>query len=508
MKRSTLGFTAISLLVIAGCPVTADDLCAKGTCERIVDATSPSPEDGGAPDDGIVVEPRDPCIDKPSAPECVTNDSALFVSKSADPNGADGTIAHPYPSIATALAKVTNEKKRVYVCDGTYEEQISIEGIASTLIGGLACDFRGAGPKPKLTPKSGTALSVAGVGGASVIDITIEASSDANTPGSSAIGVFITSAADILLRGVDITAGAGQGGTDGGDASSTANHSGGTAPFAQNGSGTGAPTTAPTCTACVDGSKSIAGNGGGTNPNIVLATPGDASPTKVGTGNAGGTNIMACGPGLPGTHGPPAPQAIGGTVPGTLGAKGWNDRTTTAQAGKSGLPGQGGGGGGTVQTGSGGTGACGGCGGGGGAAGSDGGSSIGVLVHQSTKIVIEKSNVTAGTGGKGGNGGKGQKGQGAPSGGGSGVGGGCSGGAGGHGAGGGGGGGGVGGYSVGIAYIGPAPETPQSVVTKGAAGIPGTGGKGGDPGGIGGNKGNDGAGGSASRAEAVLNLAP
>ena len=506
LSRTSLGFASLTILALAGCPVTSDALCDKGTCEAVLDATIP---DGDAGADGPVVAPRDPCVDKPTSSECVTNDSAIFVSKSAAPNGADGTIAKPFPSIVTALGKVTGEKKRIYVCEGTYEEQVAIGTVPSTLIGGLACDFRTAGAKPRIKPTSGVALGIAKVGGASVIDIIVEAASDPNASGSSAVGVFITESTDILLRGVEIIAGAGQPGVDGTDASLTANHPNVQAPFGVAGGSGGAAGIANACTACVDGTKSIAGNGAGYSPQSFAAS-GDSTPKVKSPKVNGGTSGVSCTAGTEGSHGDAGDKATGGTVPGTLAAKSWNDRAKTAVDGKNGGPGQGGGGGGALSTGSGGggSGACGGCGGKGGGAGTDGGSSIGVLVFQSTKVVFEKSTITTAAGGKGGNGGDGQKGQEAPAdgalGGGSGA---CKGGAGGHGAGGGGGGGGVGGYSVPIAYLGEAPTTQETTLTPGTAGDPGTGGLGGPPGGTGGNTGANGADGAASKAAATLNLA-
>lgn len=507
LSRITIGSFALTLLALAGCPVTADDLCAGAACEAVSpDATSPTPNDAGP--DGIIVVPRDPCVDKPLAPECVTNEGALFVSKTADAAVADGTIAKPYASLATALAKVTGEKRRIYVCEGTYEEQVTIETVPSTVIGGLSCDFKNPGRKPKIAPKSGIAFGIAAVGGASVIDVTIEAVSDTNAPGSSAVGMFITGSTQIFLRGVEITTGPGQHGTNGANGSDTPNHPGGQAPQAVGGGGGGAAGIGPICPACADATKSVAGNGGATTPSFAFPSPGDAMPKVPGqVSNSGTSAPTVCTPGLPGANGGPGAKATGGTAPGKLAAKSWTDRSKTALAGKNGGPGQGGGGGGTLTSGGGGgSGACGGCGGTGGGAGTDGGSSIGILIHQSTKVVIEKSTVTTAAGGNGGNGGDGQVGQEAPLAGGvSGGGGACAGGAGGHGAGGGGGGGGIGGYSVPIAYAGEAPQTAQSVLTPSTAGMPGTGGKGG-PAVSAGNKGEDGANGPASKAENVLNL--
>lgn len=506
ISGSAIGFIALNILVLAGCPVTGDDLCAGGTCEAI-DATSPDAADAGP--DGLVVEPRDPCVDKPTAAECITDESAIFVSKNGDPATGDGTLAKPYASVATALRKVTAQKKRVYVCEGTYEEQISIETVASTLIGGLACDFRTPGAKALIKPQSGIALGVAKVGGASVIDIAFEARSDA-PPGSSAVAVFVTEAEDILFRGVEITTGVGQPGSDGKNGSETPNHPqpAAQAPQGVGGNSNGTVAAANTCTACVDGTFSKGGSGGGHSPMLILATGGDTSPPVPGRLDNGGGSAGVCGAGLPGQPGEPAAKAAGGKVPGKLEAKSWTDRSTTAENGRNGPPGQGGGGGGvaTAGTGGGGSGACGGCGGTGGKAGTDGGSSIGVLVYKSKKIVFERSKIVTAAGGKGGKGGDGHIGQEAATIGGAGGGGGaCNGGGGGAGAGGGGGGGGIGGYSVAIAYIGEAPTAPQSELKPGPAGEPGTGGKGGVAV-TGGKKGEDGANGDVSKSVELLPL--
>lgn len=489
VRPISLLFVAPTLLAIAGCPATADDLCAKGTCEPGA-STTPAPGDAGS--DGIVVAPRDNCVETPLKKECLDPSSALFVSRAADPSVADGSIARPYASIRTALEKVTDAKKRVYVCTGTYEEQVSIEKVPVTLIGGIACDFVNAGPKPKIAPPNGIALAIAAVGGASVLDVVVQASSDPNTKGSSAIGMFVTTAKDILLRRVEVTAGPGQPGVDG--APGTQNWSG--AATAANGASGQTGGAAPVCGKCADGTTfSSAGQGGSSSGASVFPGDGSATP-KVGTSNVGTNSATSPVGGKNGANGEARPAAKGASRPGVLMATSWNTEAS-AEPGPIGNPGQGGGGGGANASMGGGSGGCGGCGGGGGTPGGNGGSSIALLVFKS-EIKIEDSRFTASDGGAGGRGGDGLDGQ-APSIGGGGI---TAGGAGGYGAGGGGGGGGAGGHSAAIAHVGAAPvpddKTVLAKAKPGARGEGGAPGKPADPSGNEGNRGSDGALGAAA----------
>ncbi len=65
------------------------------------------------------------------------------------PNGVDadatGTQAKPFKTIGAALAKITAEKRRIYICDGTYAEDVMLDATHSgvSLFGGI--DFKGDG---------------------------------------------------------------------------------------------------------------------------------------------------------------------------------------------------------------------------------------------------------------------------------------------------------------------------------------------------------------------------
>lgn len=494
VSRSSLGFASLSLLALAGCPVTADALCDKGVCDALTttpDATSPVTDAG---EDAIVSLPRDPCVDKPLATECVTNEGALFVSGAADPATADGSIAHPYKTISAAVNKVTNDKRRIYVCEGTYAEQVSLETIPKTLIGGIACDFKSPAAKAKIAPASGIALSIAAVGGASVIDIEVEGTSSVNEKGASSVAIFVTRAKDILIRGVDAKATDAQPGLDGtGKVNWDASED---QPFGNNASGAagGGP---PACKKCKDMTSTFAGGGGNTTGGLPEA--GAAQPPVGGSNN--GANAMPCLHGDAGAPGDPAASAAGSDRPGVVKPSAW-DTTATSTAGGSGRPGQGGGGGGSNGTMGGGSGGCGGCGGGGGAAGGNGGSSIALLVYAS-EVSVERSVLIAGNAGGGGKGGNGQIGQDSRTG----AGGVCNGGPGGAGAGGGGGGGGAGGYSAAIAHAGAAPKVVETMLTKGTAGGAGAGGDPGPPAlTSGGKAGNAGLAGVAGQAGETLDI--
>ncbi|MEP7049163.1 MAG: hypothetical protein ABJB12_02370 [Pseudomonadota bacterium] len=179
------------------------------------------------------------------------------------------------------------------------------------------------------------------------------------------------------------------------------------------------------------------------------------------------------GSGGDGTNATAHPPAPGATKLGTITPTGWSGIPGTD--GTPGTPGQGGGGGTGKSSGGGGAGGCGGAGGTGGKAG---GSSIALLVFNST-VTFTANQLVAVNAGKGGNGIAGQPEQsvggngGFPD-----VTGGCSGGTGGTGGNGGAGGGAAGGISVGIAYVGTTAPLPDSAttLTTGTAGATGLGG--------------------------------
>lgn len=450
------GVTAL----VAACPASLEDRCANGTCDP---SASSSSGEGGV-DTGTDGPPVDPCIAKPSDPQCLDENVSFFVS----PTGADtnsGTRAAPLKTIGGAIGKVSAAKKRIYVCEGTYAENVEVRTSLS-ILGGLACSWDRAGQKPRIVPPKGPALAITKVTGASIGDLALEGAADSNTPGASAIACLVSESTAIVLKGVEAKAGAGVKGKPGANGIDAPNY---TAAIATAGVTTSNATggAAPACETCVDASFSTGGKGA---DDGAVPLQGSAQP-PIGVNNAGASG-GTCTPGGDGANGPAGSAAKGAEKPGQLAASGWT--STAGENGVAGRPGQGGGGGGSETGAGGGSGGCGGCGGTGGKAAGSGGSSFAALVF-SSEVTFEDSTLTSSSGADGGGGGKGQDGQ-RRGGTGGGV---CAGGFGGQGAGGGGGGGGSGGHSIAVGYVGKEPATPRSTLTVGASG---GGGDGGTPG--------------------------
>lgn len=386
----------------------------------------------------------------------VSDATGIFVS----PTGSDtnpGTKAAPFKTVQAGIdaAKKDANKRNVFVCEGTYDEQVVIDEAAQgvALHGGFTCaDWAYKSTSVVLAPsKAGYAVKVAGSAG--LVETFELRAKDGAVPGASSIVVFVEAAPGMTFRRVKIFAGKGAKGADGAPI----------APYATAAQKGNAPTStqAPgaeiTCT-CSNGTTTGGGGGGGNKPPPpgVIATGG--KPSIPGAPVSAGKPYSSCaGSGAPGAYdganGLVADVVKGASTIGTISSQGW-----VSAAGSPGAEGgvaQGGGGAfGTFDAHVSSGGGCGGCGGKGGNAGAGGGASIGVAALNST-VRIQSSTITTSDGGDGGKGGDGQAGQAG------GIGGDelvgwsfCRGGTGGTGGDGSGGGGGAGGSSLGIIVVG------------------------------------------------------
>ena len=452
-------------------------------CEDTKTCATAGPTDDGGLDGG-----PGPVCDASKDPSCVTNDSGFFVDTGGS-DGAAGTKEAPLKTIGAAVAKAGGAKSNVFICAGTYPEHVKLTS-AVNLVGGFACGSWAymAGIKPKVAPADvGYALAIQGSTATTVQDLSLESQAgSAATPSS--VAAFVANSASITFRRVSLLSGAGIDAPAPAAASTTLPAaSGGT-----GGSGGGAETSNPVCAT----SKGGAGGAGGASSKP--GADGKVLPATVypdGNNGAHGDETKQCnlgGAGSNGSFGSGGAQGVGATATGSIDAMGW--KGADGAPGGAGTDGQGGGGGAQRSAGAvGGGGAPGGCGGHGGVPGAAGGSSIGVVLFQSTAS-FDETEITTSKAGRGGDGGVGQVGQsssgttadpsdalGA-----------CSGGAGGVAGSGGGGGGGSGGNSVGIAYVGTAPTVAGSAQAT-ADSLPGF--KLGEPG-VSGKKG---AGGASAR---------
>ena len=450
----------------------------------IPDAGDDASADGAA-DVGsdVIVPPNcDLTADVMSSPACIDDGIGVFVDGAGGNDTGLGTKASPFKTLAHAIGAV-GAKPRVYVCAGTYTEDISLtQANDVSIYGGLACGtWTYDGSLPNIG-KSTLALHVDGVIKPVVFsDLSFVAAAGTN-PGDSSIAALINASTDVTLRRVKLRPSAGKdgkGGTTGTNWSTVAQTDASIAGHNASG-GTGA--TDHACTLCTDG-KNSTGGGGGTGTSLSSTAGNAGAPNLNGQSpidGAGGANTCTAGHnGADATNGTAAP---GASVLGKLTSAGWSPGG--GNDGPNGGPGQGGGGGGgganLTSPGGGGGGGCGGCGGAGGAGGGAGGASVGLAVLTS-KVTLVTCDIVTLAGGAGGTGSSGQDGQ---------LGGytgtavspGCAGGVGGKGGKGGAGGGGAGGISVGVLYTDTKPTVdqattiivPTSPAPKGAGGSAGT----------------------------------
>jgi hypothetical protein len=150
------------------------------------------------------------------APRCVSSDFGIFVSPSGKPD-ASGKKDEPVNSITAALAK-TGAIRRVYVCEGTYDERVTLKA-AISIYGGFNCaDWSYSGTKAVVgkPQEPGYTLDVQSVSGPfEMADLELVAANGNDTfPNSIATRFVGTSGA--VLRRVGLTAQSGRAGRSAG----------------------------------------------------------------------------------------------------------------------------------------------------------------------------------------------------------------------------------------------------------------------------------------------------
>ena len=430
-------------------------------------APGPNPSDGGcAPcdDPAQCMEAgeqtrcgTDPCLVDPSDAACLVDGLFISALKGEDAT-ADGTRDKPFRTVAAALSNVSAQKRRLYLCEGVYPEDVTLTSAHAglSLFGGFTCDWRPSATKPTLGA-SARALTIDGAMGVSLADLTFQAK-DAPTPGGSSVAAFVKTSS-VTFKRVALIAGNARDGADGTrvDLALSINYDG-------LGSLDGGAGLAKLIT-CPGGASTKGGKGG---VGGFAGDPGAPGPDNRGTvadGGCGASETVK--DGQPGASPSPAPSV---TLLGELAAAGWQPQGGTA--GANGGPGQGGGGGASLVSGAGGGGGgAGGCGGAGGGGGQGGGASIALAAIDAFVFFIDSA-LDAKNAGHGGDGASGQLGY--PGGsqglGGNGA---CNGGNGGNGGNGAAGGGGVGGVSVGALFKGTAPAVDSATAARTRTGLKG-----------------------------------
>ncbi len=467
--------------------------------------------DGSSPIDGSDADGDAGCSsDRPPSEEaCTINEQiGVFVSRTANATGGDGSRARPYANLAVALTRAKTDHKRVYVCDDgmafveTVTIDASLDGIE--VFGGFECASwsYSTDRRTKITASTSPVVTIARLNtGVLLSDLQIDAPSGA-APGASSVGVVVSESAGVVLRRVNVTSGNGKDGVNGDNGGGPSNTSaqagvhgndGATACLAKPNPGGAAAESVCNGVPC-----GTSGRGGDGALNSTAGGDNGGASSTSGKGGIGepASGLWSCGTGRgqDGDNGTDGAVGASGTGLGSLAVSGW--KGTDGTDGNPGQPGQGGGGGGGAKapnacaapdggalspTGaSGGGGGSGGCGGIGGKAGTAGGSSI-ALVSLGSDVTLDACQFAASDAGKGGNGGQGQGGGLGGPGGTGGAGSGnplskaaCAGGQGGQGGNGGAGGAGIGGHSIGVAYRGTPPVgLLQTTVQIGASGIGG-----------------------------------
>jgi hypothetical protein len=455
LGRSAL-LLGVGALFYVACPGFAGDLCDQGRCD---------PADGGGDGPSTACDPQENA-------GCVSEANGFFVDvvKGSDTN--DGSRGAPLATIGAAVAKATLDKPRVFVCEGTYKENVVVKKPLG-LYGGLDCAswtlIAGKVTKVLAQPPAQGDVSYAldvDTPGASVTVQDLEMVARDAAPRDS-IAVRVVKADDVVFRRVKMTAGAAGSGVKGSDG--TVGMMG-----PQGNSATGATPGAAKICSC-GGTLMTTGGVGGTP----ATGGGPGSPNLPPTGSfdgAGGVGA-SCGAGGTGHNGATAQTAsIGMPASSPGGVKDGVWIGSTGGKGADAGPGQGGGGG-AGQAGAGGGGGCGGCGGTGGQGGSAGGASLALLAVDAS-VTLASCTLLSGPAGAGGAGAAGGQGGSAGGGGlgGAGTTNGCSGGDGGKGGQGGAGAGGSGGLSACVAYVPTRPALTETTCTHGFAGTKGTGG--------------------------------
>lgn len=465
-------------------------------------------------------EPEPECIptdDEPDGDFTDTNcdgidgdaSRAVFVANDGS-DAAAGTMDEPVQTLGHAIELASESGKDVYVCNGSYAENVVIDH-AVGVYGGYDCDngWRRISDWASVEPDQGVPLTVLGVSGDVVVDrFALRAPAGVEASESSQAARVIGSSnvhfSRVEFRAADGARGAT--GSDGklhGEAKAPRGDDGSDAPLAtckeRNGlsstcqqAATGGAGFLLECTDPYGVYRNRGGRGGdGANAWLSGASCGDTVNGSSGQAGEPATASMDGSDGAAASDGVSGVLSFGLILDGLYVAA---NAGTDGSPGNRGLPGKGGSGGASIMSftnqgfcegdfsrgGGGGQGGYGGCAGFAGMAGGAGGGSIALVIVDS-RVVLDWSPFYTGNGGDGGNGGKGSPGQ---QGGDPGLGGdsstasgtvstsnqGKAGGRGGNGSRGGHGGAGAGGASVGIVVVGEDPALNDCTFTLGAPG--------------------------------------
>lgn len=130
--------------------------------------------------------------------------------------GNAGTPSAPLKTLAEGIQLAQSSQKDVYVCNGTYAENIVIQNTGVRVFGGYDCahHWTRTADRAQVAPSSGRPLKIAGAGGTMIDRLGFKASSGAEA-GESSIAGIIQNSPDVIVRNALFEAGNGADGKSG-----------------------------------------------------------------------------------------------------------------------------------------------------------------------------------------------------------------------------------------------------------------------------------------------------
>lgn len=406
-------YLTIGILGAGGCgSFVGDDRMSNPPPDVVQDDDAGSDE---GVDAQVVAPPGD--VTAPPDEDELTEVYGIFVSLAGTSDG-EGTREKPISSIASALTKAKEQGKRVYVCQGTYKENIVLLDAVS-ISGGYECAAEWTatndGRSRIEAPTSPAVRAKDIVHPTNFIGFDVVAP-DGDIANSSSIGLIVENSKQLRISRSSITAGKGLAGASGTESSPP-----GPGAATSGGQGLGSSIfydSAPPSREGGQGGKSACGgkeggdggSGGVMKCSLHIRADGVQSYYMAYTTAAGTPELRGGAAGASGKDGTSA-QGLG-----TLSSDGYVPADGTM--GSHGSPGDGGSGGAPdddvactashqdmyVAKASGPGGGAGGCGGVAGTPGKGGGASIAALVLSSSDLIFEDTKLLAGKGGDGGKG--------------------------------------------------------------------------------------------------------
>jgi len=207
MAASNRLFPSLALLLVTA---------TSGACTTF--ATDDTPVDrgaGGAQEEGPKAAP----VPRTPGPGELTEAFGFFVALTGKDTN-DGSRVAPFASIQHAITSGKKAGKRVYVCNGTYRETLTL-GDSISIIGGLDCangSWKYGGSRARVEAPRSPAVVAKGVTSPTRIDGLDIVAPDATEAGASSIGLLADHSTALTIAGSTINAGNGANGVAGADA--------------------------------------------------------------------------------------------------------------------------------------------------------------------------------------------------------------------------------------------------------------------------------------------------